>query len=257
MSSETKYKHPDLPVNADHWIYANQKNLSAENRDIVKKTFRKSARFYRALLKKLLPRQKSVKILDLPCGEGQMIYALTTMGYQDIAGYDLDENRLATAEKLGLPATKGDVLEVIKEYQDNTIGCIFCMDFLEHLEKREVVSFLRQTYNKIAPGGMLFIRTPCANSLLGNKDIFNDFSHKWAATSGVLKQLLSVMGFCKIDTFGEHPNIKMRFGLLRVILFQFARFAATVFLKFLGQKPPKIWTSSMWAVAYKDNESFD
>lgn len=219
---------------------------------MLESNFRHSARFYRALLKRHLPAGKNSLVLDLPCGEGRMIYALRAMGYQNASGYDIDKSRLETGKKLGLPLYEGDVFEVLGRHKDNSIDCIISMDFLEHLEKIDVVRFLELTYRKIAPGGVIIVRTPCADNPFGTRHIYNDFTHKWAATSGVLHQLLCAVGFSSVVVFGEEPNFALRLGFLRVSIFYLAKFLANLFSRAFGQDAIKIWTPSMWAAARKE-----
>lgn len=251
MKSKTKYNGSDLPVNTSDWTYASPKNLSTENTEVLERIFMKSVRFYRALLKNHLPSRKDAKILDLPCGEGRMIYTLRAMGYQDTSGYDLDRSRLEMGKKLDLPLYEGDVFEVLGKCRDNSIDCIISMDFLEHLEKNDVIHFLELTCRKITPGGVIIVRTPCADNPFGGRHIYNDFTHKWAGTSGVLRQLLSATGFSSVVVFGEDPNFDVRFGFLRVLSFHLAKFVANLFLRGFGQGALRIWTPSMWAVAKK------
>lgn len=79
-----------------------------------------------------------------------MIYALKAMGYKDVSGYDLDKHRLETAKKLKLPVYEKNVFGALEEEPDNSIGCVFSMDFLEHLEKPQVISFLEKILHKLA-----------------------------------------------------------------------------------------------------------
>jgi 2-polyprenyl-3-methyl-5-hydroxy-6-metoxy-1,4-benzoquinol methylase len=103
-------------------------------------------------------------VLDLPCGEGMMIYAMREMGYRNVSGYDIDRNRLATGQKLGLPLHQGDVFEVLETRSDESVGCVLAMDFLEHVEKPQVIEFLSLVHRKLAHGGLFLARTPCASS---------------------------------------------------------------------------------------------
>jgi len=225
--------------------------MSELNAQTIEHIFGRSVCFYRALLKQYLPSDKNVRILDLPCGEGRMVYALKTMGYNNVLGYDIDKKRLETGQKLNLPLKESYVFDVLQRSENDSIVCIFSTDFLEHMEKNDVIRFLELAHHKIAHGGKMIIRTPCADSPFGSQHIYNDFTHKWAATSGVLRQLLLAAGFSSISVFGESPNLAMRFGLLRVFLFGISRFIANLFLKAIGQGALKIWSSSMWAVACK------
>jgi 2-polyprenyl-3-methyl-5-hydroxy-6-metoxy-1,4-benzoquinol methylase len=246
-------KHLSLDSKSDDWFYSHQFNLSIKDRDALKHDFDHSVQFYRTLLREYLPTNMESRILDLPCGKGRMVHALQSMGYRHVSGYDSDTIRLETGKKLGLPVYEGDVFEVLRGVKDNSIDCIFAMDFIEHLEKESVICFLDQTFHKIVPGGILVVRTPCADNPFGIHDIFNDFTHKWAATSGVLDQLLRNTGFSEVRIFGEEPRLGMRFGIIRMFLHKITAIAACLFLKALGHGHPRISTSSMWAVARKSD----
>lgn len=250
---DTSEKNSNSGISAEDWFYSHQFNLSAKDGGTLKRDFDHSVRFYRALLREDLPTNKESRILDLPCGEGRMVYALKEMGYKHVSGYDLDKNRLKVGRKIGLPVYEGDVFEVLRGAGDDSIDCIFAMDFIEHLDKEDVIRFLDETFRGIAPGGTLFIRTPCADNPFGIRDIFNDFTHKWAATSSVLDQLLRNTGFSEVQVFGEEPRLGMRFGFIRVFMHRIAAIAASLFLKALGHSLPRISTTSMWAVARKSN----
>ena len=250
MSEEKRY-HANLLNSVDRWAYARQENISSQDSQTIERYFKHSVRGFKAFLGKYLPSQKDVLILDLPCGEGRVVYVLQAMGYKNVSGYDLDVKRLETGRKLELPIYEGDAFEILKKQEDNSVGCIFSMDFLEHLEKEKVIEFLELTYRKITAGGKIFLRTPCADSPFGSQHIYNDFTHKWAATSGVLYRLLSSVGFSEVFVFGEEPKIGMRFGFLRVLSYKIAKSVAGVFLILMNLGKQKIWSRSMWAVAKK------
>ncbi len=237
--------------NTDHWAYSHQSNLSSLSLKALEREFSHSVCFFRALLSRHLPKELDAKILDIPCGQGRMVYALMAMGYRNVTGYDLDNRRLAVGKKLALPLSEGDAFEILNRCDENSIDCILSMDFLEHLEKPDVIRYLELAHGKITTGGTLVIRTPSADNPFGIRHIFNDFTHKWAATSGVLRQLLTAAGFTSINIFSEAPKPAMRFGIPRKVVFEMARLAADLFIKCLGQGAPRIWTPSMWGVAVK------
>lgn len=236
---------------SDQWGYARQRNQSTRTADQIERAFAHDTGFYRALLSDSLPLDKNALVLDLPCGEGAMIYALRQMGYSNLIGYDMDRNRLATGQKLGLPVHYGDVFEVLESQTDGSLGGVLAMDFLEHIEKPDVIRFLGLVHNKLARAGVFLTRTPCADSPQGSTHIFNDFTHKWAATSGVLCWLLEAAGFTRVQVIGEHPKLGMSRGWLRVPLFAASTAIANVYLRLMGLEPYCIWSGSMWGIGRK------
>ena len=236
---------------SDAWTYARQRNQSALGAAEIESSFAHSVRFYRALLGDHLPGDRDALVLDLPCGEGMMVYALRQLGYRNVSGYDLDRERLTTGEKLGLPLHHGDVFEVLESCGDGSVGCVLAMDFVEHIEKPQVIQFLSLVHAKLARGGVLLVRTPCADSPQGPTHVFNDFTHKWGATSGVLRWLLEAAGFAGVQVLGEHPQRAMSWGWLRVPLFAASSAIANGYLRLLGLPPYSIWSGSMWGIGRK------
>jgi hypothetical protein len=226
---------------SDPWTYARQRNQSARTAAEVERSFAHSVRFYRALLGDRLPRDR----------EGMMVYALQQLGYRNVSGYDLDRQRLATGLKLGLPLQAGDVFEVLASRADGSLGCVLAMDFVEHIEKPQVIEWLSLVQAKLAPGGVFLARTPCADSPQGPTHVFNDFTHKWGATSGVLRWLLEAAGFAEVEVIGEHPQWAMSWGWLRVPLFAASTAIANGYLRLLGLSPYPIWSGSMWGIGRK------
>ncbi|HZZ42799.1 MAG TPA: class I SAM-dependent methyltransferase [Tepidisphaeraceae bacterium] len=237
--------------NVDRWTYGHQSTQAGRDIEAIEQMFKKYEVFYRGLLPGKLPSDREGLILDLPCGEGMMVYSLLRMGYKNVVGYDLDQGRLATGQKLGLPLKYGDIFELLAKQASDSVECVLAMDFLEHLEKPQVVDFLRQVHRVLKPGGRLLARTPCADSPQGNAHIHNDFTHKWAATSGVLCQLFAASGFVNATAFGEHPTWNMSKGYARVPLFKAFTSSVNLALRAAGLMPYQIWSASMWAVGIK------
>src|ERR1700722_17709837 len=66
--------------------------------------------WYRHFLRPWLPEDRGSRLLDLPCGAGNLLFALKALGYTNVAGLDSDTGQVAVAQRLGLPAEDGDVL---------------------------------------------------------------------------------------------------------------------------------------------------
>jgi len=256
MQERISEKGADLSQ-SDRWAYGHQTHASARSVSQIEAEFLKSLRFYRGLLKHHLPDDLNACILDLPCGEGQMVFVLREMGYENVSGCDLDTSRLATGQKLGLPIYTGNVFTELEQRQDNSVDCVFAMDFVEHLDKDDVIRFLQLAFHKLSPRGKLFVRTPCADALHGAAHVFNDFTHKWAATSGVLRQLLNASGFISVNVFGEHPTFDMRFGYIRVPLFQIMSRMLNLVVRCVHGARYVIWSASMWGVGMKPASNVD
>src|SRR5271169_2237429 len=67
-------------------------------------------------LVKVLPRDKSAKILDIGCGFGQTMKALSALGYTNICGVDISDEAIQCCNDLGLKVEKvGDLVEYMEK----------------------------------------------------------------------------------------------------------------------------------------------
>ena len=160
---------------SDIWSYRNQGSRSQLQPEVLERTFARAARVYSALLEHRLNFKKDLPVLDIPCGEGEITYWLRSLGLKRLNGFDLDQIRVESGCRLGLPLHVGDAFEVLRGTQDNSIGAVFSLNFLEHLEKAQVIEFMTSVWTKLAPGGFFVVVTPCADSPFGSSHVFNDF----------------------------------------------------------------------------------
>ena len=58
--------------------------------------------YFVKLIKKYLSRDKSIKIADLGCGHGALLYVLKDLGYKNIVGVDFSKEQVEIAHKLGI-----------------------------------------------------------------------------------------------------------------------------------------------------------
>ena len=221
--------------------------LDAETLEI---RFEKLSTWYWSRLKSKLPRQLNAKCLDLPCGYGNFLYFLRAKGYSDIRGYDLDEAQVGLAKLLALPAYEGDIFHVLAN-GDSLYDMISSFDFIEHIPKDDALKFLDLCRDSLRPGGVLILRTPCADGPFGAHDANNDITHEWSMTSNVLKTILEMSGFSRVEVLDERPQPTSVIETFRWLIFYPTKLIADFFCIALGMRPPQVWSRSMIAIAYK------
>ncbi len=236
---------------ADTWAYSHQYKQSCSDDESLRARFTKQARWYAVKLGHFLPEKRDALILDVPCGEGRFLWFLEREGYVNAQGFDIDSGRIDTARRLGLNAKTGDGLEIIRCSSENSVDVIACIDFLEHLEKDQAIAHLLAMYNALKIGGVCLIRMPSADGIFGARDWANDVTHKWTATSGVLRGLLQSVGFQTPKILDERPVPYKLTNFVRLVIFYFARTLAEFFLLGLGLSAPRVWSTSMWAICRK------
>jgi hypothetical protein len=133
------------------------------------------------------------------------------------------------------------------------VGLVGAFDLIEHLDKNSAIDFLKTTLANLIPGGMLVLQCPCADGFNGAHDVFNDYTHKWGASSTMLTQLLYTVGYERVvildPTLPQFPATiqrKLFFGTRYL-----ARKGVNLGLRLLGAKIPPVWGTSQIALAWK------
>lgn len=220
--------------------------------DALESHFSRLTKWYWARLRYQLPKDTESKCLDLPCGYGNFLYFLRNKGYTNIQGYDLDISQIDLARSLGLPAYVGDAFDVLnKDAGTEGYDLISSFDFIEHISKDDALEFLDLCKSRLNENGVLIIRTPCADGPFGSHDANNDITHEWSMTSNVLKTILEMTGFSKVQILDERPQPTSVLEMLRWLAFYPSKFFADLVCIGMGMRPPRVWSRSMIAIARK------
>jgi 2-polyprenyl-3-methyl-5-hydroxy-6-metoxy-1,4-benzoquinol methylase len=213
--------------------------------------FEGTLRWYAKFLEPWLPGNRGARMLDLPCGAGNLLFALKTLGYDNVQGVDGDEVQVTCARALGLPAQLGDAFATIDAERPGSVERVFSLDFLEHIEKERAIDFCQIVRQRLSPGGIFLARTPSADGPFGAAHRYADITHRWGMTSGAAVQMLGLAGFeaqnCAIVQ--EAPVAHSWPNRLRRTAFAITTTLAGTALDVLGIGAPRVWTRSMWLVA--------
>lgn len=74
---------------------------------------------------------------------------------------------------------RADVFDFLESAPDNSIGCIRCSDFLEHVEPKMIPLLMLKIWQKLVPGGWLLAITPAVSGPNGEagRGAFQDPTH--------------------------------------------------------------------------------
>jgi len=102
------------------------------------------------------------KVLDLGCGEGELLYFLKKDKQIEGTGIERVESKVARCIEKGLPVIQGDINEEIMDYQDNTFDYVILSQTLQQvyepskliqallrIGKRGIVSFPNFSHWKV------------------------------------------------------------------------------------------------------------
>lgn len=104
---------------------------------------------------------KECKVLDIGCGGGDFLTALSDNGYRDLTGIDPSEISVKRIKsELGFKAVVGNIFDEASEELKNEFDVVCCTMVGEHVyDLGHFVQHLKQ-YAK-QNGGMIFIDVPC------------------------------------------------------------------------------------------------
>lgn len=154
------------------------------------------------LIRRHVPRDKNAAILDLGCGQGDLMQLLRVHGYRNVAGIDLDPHRVEVCRGLNLEARCADLLTVLDETPANSIDCVICFDVLEHLRLDDLVQCAHRVHQVLKPAGRWIVHVPNAESFFGAVVRYSDLTHQTAFTRRTMAELCDAAHF-KIVTCYE------------------------------------------------------
>jgi 2-polyprenyl-3-methyl-5-hydroxy-6-metoxy-1,4-benzoquinol methylase len=204
---------------------------------------------YRRLLKDVLPKDKNAPIYDTGCGPGLALNILKTLGYRKLEGTDLSATSIAIAQELGLHATQTNSIDDLAARPDGSFSRIFAIDLIEHLEKPELLRFLKVARAKLHDNGMLILRCPNGDSPLIGHHFFNDITHVWTYTAVSLSAILTMSGYTSSIFLDETQPFTRRRRWLNIPVLKVASAAMRLFIRAATKEDIRILAPSFWIIA--------
>lgn len=154
---------------------------------------------YRRDLRKLLPDRANGLVIDIGCGQGQLVRLLLADGY-DAHGVDISQEQVAIARASGLDdrVHLGHYRELLVRHSGQ-LGAVTATDVLEHLTKEEVLDTFDCVAQALAPGGVFIARVPNAVSPFGGHIRYGDFTHESWFTARSVRQLAAAAGYNSVS----------------------------------------------------------
>lgn len=203
----------------------------------------------------VLSLEKDLPFLDLGCGWGGFLAFLQAKGYKNLAGVDSSAQQVEIAHRLGLDQVEvGDIFVALSKHR-NHYACISAFNVMEHLDKEQVLPFLKEAFAALQPGGCLLLELPNANSPFGSRTRYWDFTHELSFTPTSLLQILQVVGFKNVQLRERSPVIHGVKSWVRSVLWQFIHQGLSFYLMIeQGSAGNPVFTQDMQAVIWKQIE---
>ncbi len=133
--------------------------------------------YFRKRILPHFPKDKSIRILEIGCGYGRYLLALSRLGYQDTYGIDISEEQINYAkQQLNLTnVAQADALEFLEDHQQN-YDVVLILDVLEHLSLDYALTLLKKVQTALTSEGRVVIQVPNAMAPL-SPNYYGDMTH--------------------------------------------------------------------------------
>lgn len=143
---------------------------------------------------------------EIGAGSGNFYSFLKPLGPGVYQGTEISEHQIAQFEKL-FPGDKAlikkDALAALREKKGKT-DCVAAFDVLEHLEEDYLTELFSLAAEKLERGGELWIKVPCAESLISLYVRYSDLTHKRLFT---LKNFMILAEMHQMTMIAAHGKI--------------------------------------------------
>ena len=156
-----------------------------------------AALVYRRDVRPALPPPNMGPVVDIGCGQGQLVRLLVADGY-GADGVDISPEQVALGRETGLEhILEGDYRYYLAE-RYGALAAVIATDLLEHMAKEEVLETFDRVASALMTGGVFVARVPNAVSPLGGHIRYGDFTHETWFTARSIQQLAAAAGFASV-----------------------------------------------------------
>lgn len=155
-----------------------------------------------------LPGSRDDPILDVGCGMGFALETLRSLGFTQVAGIETSPQQSAASRQRGFDvACVEDSVAWLREHRDR-YALILLLDVLEHVPREAQIPFVTALHGALRPGGRLLCSVPNANSTVGGRQFFGDWTHHSSFTEISLDFVLHHGGFREIRVMADDGPAK-------------------------------------------------
>ncbi|MEO2047689.1 MAG: class I SAM-dependent methyltransferase [Pirellulales bacterium] len=218
----------------------------------IEKGYKTFGQFYRVNYLNHVPSNKSAQILVISCGPGYFVNLLKEQGYTNVLGIDSLPSQVEHALKRGLNCKVMGALDELENTQ-KLYDAIICEQELNHLTKKEMVSFLNLVWEKLNESGRLICHgLNGANPIVGAETLAQNFDHFNTFTAYSLKQVLEYCRFKDVQPFPLHLYVFYK-NPMNYVAWGVSSLLSLAFwsLFILYGKSNRIFTKKIAAVAVK------
>jgi 2-polyprenyl-3-methyl-5-hydroxy-6-metoxy-1,4-benzoquinol methylase len=206
---------------------------------------------FRKNYQQYLSKDKSIRILDIGPGKGEMLTMLSESGYSNIEAIDISKSVVDYIQLLGYKVTLAtDLCEFLKANQ-NSFALITMCDVLEHIPKNQTIMIIEAIKDALTEDGTVIIQVPNMQSIVANIFRYDDFTHEMGYTERSLIQALSIASFKQIQCYGFEMLGNTLFAKIHYFIRSLLWFCIITVRKINGYMPHKILHPVFFAIVKK------
>jgi len=161
-------------------------------------------------------------LLEVACGQGDILYWAQQRGIKNAHGCDLSAEQVAVAKALGVSAEKASFQDYLPRFQ-NSCDLIIAVDVIEHLSRDEAFELLDLCRGALRPQGLLVLTTPNGAAYRSGPVHFGDLTHETIFSPESISVALRLAGFTCIQVNEIPPPPTSWKSRIRGRLWQFVR----------------------------------
>lgn len=202
----------------------------------------------------LIDLPKTAIILDIGCGSGSFLKALSDNGYKQLTGIDLSEEQVQLAQDLGVQEVQQGDLVAFLESAKEKFDLISGLDIIEHFTKDELVEVLKLIRKHLKPQGMAIFRTPNLDAPLATVYANGDFTHENYMNASSAQQLMLSCGFADVRVVESNMQIPNRLKeIVRKLIFTVLKFKFKLTLFATGRSTQNVLVSPNMVIIAKNH----
>ena len=145
-----------------------------------------------------IPESNGGLALEIACAPGVLLDRITSKGYRDVEGIEVDERYVPDIAKHcgGAKITIGEFPNITRNNKNSQLDLIVGLDIFEHIE--DGAAFLVECIRLLKHRGHLVMMLPLASDDLPER-FFDPKEHAWIYSHSFVKQMMLRWGFGMIS----------------------------------------------------------
>lgn len=174
----------------------------------------------RDVLRHLRFADRAGEVLDLGCGQGDLVRFLVGEGFAQTVGVDASPEQVEIAIRRGSVSVSRSSATKALCHRQGLLSAVTALDFLEHLTRAELLETVELARAALTTDGVLIARVPNASSPFGGSMRHGDMTHESSFTSRSIRQLAALAGFSRVEVFPCPPVVHGPVSLLRGLVWR-------------------------------------